>query len=67
MSWLSDPANQKTLAFLGTGLAALATGAWAVFKFVRQRPAAPANITVIADNNSTAAGRDVNVSPPPRP
>ena len=67
MSWLSDPATQKTLTFVCGGVAAVATGAWAVFKFFRQRPAAPAPTLVTADNGSLAAGRDVNFTLPPKP
>ena len=67
MSWLLDPANQKTLTFLGGGAAAVIGGLWAAFKFFRQKPASPAVTTVTADHGGIAAGRDVNSTPPAKP
>lgn len=62
-AWLSDPGNQKTLAFLGGGVAAVVAAAWAVLKFFLKRP----SVTIIAaDRGGMAAGRDMNASQPPR-
>ena len=68
--WLSDPQVQKTLGWLGGGVAA---GWWAVVKFVLGRP--KPSVTVTADRGGMAAsrdihggvsaGRDVNAVPPP--
>jgi hypothetical protein len=68
--WLSVPENQKTLAFLGTGFAAVVMAIWAVFKFFRKddgagKPPAdarPPSVNVTADHGSIAAGRDATVS-----
>ena len=62
-AWLADPATQKTLGFLGGGIAALAAAAWAVFKFVFKKPRSVTTIT--ADRGSQAAGRDINAPLPP--
>lgn len=61
--WLWDPDNQKTLAFLGGGVAALAGAAWTVFKFLHKKPSAVT--TVMADRGGMAAGRDLNAATPP--
>ena len=42
--WLSDPENQKTLAFLGGGVVAIAGGAWTVFKFLLKKSGQTANL-----------------------
>ena len=34
-TWLSDPGNQKTLAFFGSGLGAVVAAAWAIFRYIR--------------------------------
>jgi hypothetical protein len=68
--WLLVPENQKALAFLGTGFAAVVMAIWAVFKFFHKdgrvgKPPAdvrPSSVNVTADHGSVAAGRDANVS-----
>jgi hypothetical protein len=55
--WLSDPQVQKTLGWLGGGLAAVAAGGWAVVKFVLRRP--KPSMTITADRGGMAAGRDI--------
>lgn len=37
-NWLSDPANQRTLGFLGGGLATVVGGLWAVYKHFHGKP-----------------------------
>jgi hypothetical protein len=61
--WLSDPQVQRTLGFVGGGLAAVIAGGWAVVKFVLGRP--KPSMTVTADRGGMAAGRDINAVPPP--
>lgn len=70
MDWLTDPDNQKMLALIGSGLAAIAATAWAVFKYFhssrsnRSSDAPPPSQTVIADRGGVAAGRDAHVTRP---
>jgi hypothetical protein len=57
---------QKTLGFVGGGIAAVAAGWWAVVKFMLGRP--KPSTTITADRGGMAAGRDnihVNQMPPP--
>jgi hypothetical protein len=62
--WLSEPSNQKTLAWLGGGLVVAAGGLWTAITFFLNRtraeknsgPAAP----VRAASGGVAAGRDVH-------
>jgi hypothetical protein len=59
--WLSDPANQKTLAFVGGGVSVVVAGAWAVFKtFFEERSkrtnSSPSTV-IKADRGGLAAGR----------
>lgn len=56
--WLSDPQAQKTLAFVGGGVAAVVAGGWAVFKFLANKP--KPGVVVTADRGGMAAGRDMN-------
>jgi hypothetical protein len=37
-SWLSSSKNQKTLAFIGGGLAALLTGGWQAYLHISEQP-----------------------------
>jgi hypothetical protein len=71
--WLSDPQVQKTLAFVGGGIAAVVAAGWAVVKFVLDRPksggGSKPGAPITADRGGMAAGRD-NISineAPPRP
>jgi hypothetical protein len=66
-TFLGDPHNQATLTFVGGGLVALASGAWAVIKFFA-RPKGedgaappPGRTTIRADQDGVAGGRDVRV------
>jgi hypothetical protein len=71
--WLADPQMQKTLGFVGGGIAAVIAAGWAVVKFVLRRP--KPSVTVMADRGGMAAGRDItggmsagrdiNAMPPP--
>lgn len=63
--WLSDPQVQKTLGFVGGGIAAVVAAWWAVVKFVLDRP--KPSVTVTADRGGMAAGRDINAVPPSTP
>jgi hypothetical protein len=66
MDWLADPENQKTLAFFGGALAAIAAAAWAVFKYFRssrdRSSDAPPSQTITAHRGGIAAGRDAHVT-----
>jgi hypothetical protein len=64
--WLSDPANQKTLALIGGAISAVAGAAWAVFKLLRGEPGKKSgpNTTITADRGGMAAGRDISVGTP---
>jgi hypothetical protein len=71
--FLSDPNNQKTLAWIGGGIVVAAGGLWTVVQFFarRERPDAPSSpagtrIKVTATHGGMAAGRDqhIGVAPP---
>ncbi len=60
-AFLTNPTNQATLSWLGTGLSALAAATWAVVKFISSRDAKPpggtgAGGTIPAQNPIIAAG-----------
>jgi hypothetical protein len=66
--FLRDSANQKALTWLGSGLVAVAGGAWAMVKFFARRPNSEdattqqsGCTTVEADRGGIAAGRDVSM------
>src|SRR5207245_1575434 len=64
--WLADPQVQKTLGWLGGGVAAVVAAGWAVVKFALGRPKPRTVIT--ADRGGMVAGRDninINRMPPP--
>jgi hypothetical protein len=61
--WLSDPQVQKTLGFVGGGVAAIVAAGWAVVKFLSSKP--KPSVTITADRGGMAAGRDINTMPPP--
>ena len=62
-NWLSNSANQDTLAWLGGGFVVLATGVWAVFKFrLQPKKQQSPSVQVKADRGSVAAGRDAHVT-----
>lgn len=72
--FLSDPNNQKTLAWLGGGLVVAAGGLWSVVRFFagRNRPDASSSradttIKVTATHGGMAAGRDQHIGMPPTP
>jgi hypothetical protein len=44
-AFLTNPTNQATLTWVGTGLSALAAGAWAVVKFLSSRDSRPPSST----------------------
>jgi hypothetical protein len=56
--WLSDPQVQKTLGFVGGGIAAVVAAWWAVVKFVLGN--SKSSVTVTADRGGMAAGRDIH-------
>jgi hypothetical protein len=57
-AWLGDTENQKTLAWMGGGLVAIATIIWKAFKTITKREQAA---TTPAQNNSNNNGQQVNV------
>jgi hypothetical protein len=67
-SWMRDETNRKVLAWIGSGLVAVATGAWVLYeKWDEQRTeveeaSAPADPTqrVSIGGSGIVAGRDVN-------
>jgi hypothetical protein len=63
-AFLSDPDNQRTLAWLGGGFVAAAGGLWAVIKFIfpRRSGGTPPTQTISADRGGIAAGRDVKIT-----
>jgi hypothetical protein len=74
--WVWDPQVQKTLGFVGGGIAAVVAAGWAVVKFVLGRP--KPSMTITADRGGMAAGRDISggmsagrdisaMPPPPTP
>ena len=65
-AFVSDPTNQATLTWLGSGIIVVAGGAWAVIRnFVRRpepaQPRQPSRRTVRAEGSGIAAGRDVTL------
>src|SRR6266852_3883768 len=59
-AFLTNPANQATLSWLGGGLSALAAGAWAVVKFRDSKPPSGTSVgsTPPAQNQGVASGED---------
>jgi hypothetical protein len=63
-TFLSDPNNQQTLAWLGGGLVVVAGGLWAVIKFLFHRSSGsgtPPSQTISADGGGIAAGGNVAI------
>lgn len=62
-AFLSDPANQATLTWLGGGLATVTVAAWAVIRYFVSRPelAKSSRGNVGAEGGGIAAGRDVTL------
>jgi tetratricopeptide (TPR) repeat protein len=62
-TFLSDPNNQQTLAWLGSGLVAVAGGLWVVIKFLfpRSSGSTPPSQTISADRGGIAAGGNVAI------
>jgi hypothetical protein len=59
--FLKDPANQAVLGWIGGGIAAVAAGIFAVFKFrANKGDHEPPKPSVSADHGSVAAGRDIS-------
>jgi hypothetical protein len=61
-SFIANSKNQKTLAWLGSGLVVAAGGAWAVFTHIwpAHDAARDAATVVCAQQGSVAAGRDAS-------
>ena len=60
LDFLKD--NQAVLSWIGGGIVAVATGIWAVVKFIAKsddRKSSKAGVN--ADRGSMAAGRDINI------
>ena len=63
-TFLSNPANQGTLTWIGGGIFVVVGGVWAVVKFfARKSDGGGSKPSVRADNGSVAAGRDISNSP----
>ena len=64
-AFLTNPTNQATLSWLGTGLSALAAATWAVVKFVLNRDAKPGGGagTVPAQNHVISADGSDRIYP----
>ena len=65
-AFLSDSTNQATLTWLGGGVTLVAGGAWAVIRYLGNRPdharkAKPSHTTVRGEGDGIAAGRDVTL------
>jgi|GEM_PF-4894218 len=58
-NWLSIPKNQKTVAFIGSGVVVIAAAFWTVFTFF-YKPS-PAPTTGIHIEGGVRAGRDVTI------
>jgi hypothetical protein len=64
-TFLQDANNRLILAWVGAGLVASASGAWAVIKHLTSRSRAEDNVsqpTVTAVDGAIAAGRDIRDS-----
>ncbi len=61
-AWITDPKNQKTLAFLGAGLAAAGGGGWTLYsEFFKSSPPSPVRAIENACGVGTG-GRDVTIT-----
>jgi hypothetical protein len=60
LSWLSKPNHQKTLAFIGGGLAIAIGGAWQAYLHFSEKPKETPTSTISASNGSIAAGGNVS-------
>ena len=61
LDFLKDPDNRALLGWIGTGIAAVVGGIWAVVKFrAKKGDHEPPTPSVSADNSSVAAGRDIS-------
>lgn len=60
-TFIGDPANRGVLSWIGGGIVVVIGGFWAVFKFFRTKDDRSGFLTVTADRDSIAAGRDANV------
>ena len=59
--WMSDKEHRAALAWLGNGVAALATGAWAVFLFTQQPACPPANTEAVTFAVTSGPGSTTNI------
>jgi tetratricopeptide (TPR) repeat protein len=63
-NWLSKSKNQKTLAFIGSGLIILAGGAWQAYEHWSDNKNTSKASQTITVSGGVGAGRDVNVHGP---
>ncbi|WP_156882917.1 hypothetical protein [Rhodovulum sp. P5] len=63
--FLSDPDNQKTLAWVGGGVCVVVSGLWGAYLKLRKKPAAPkpqsAPTPPVQAKDGFAAGRDMTI------
>lgn len=59
--WLKRPVNQRTLAFVGCGLATVAIASWTVYTHFHPSSSGKLNPSVQADRNSVAVGGEMKV------
>jgi tetratricopeptide (TPR) repeat protein len=58
---INTKANQRTLKFIGSGIAVLVGGAWTLYTYLSDKNAAPApGVAVTVTHGGIAAGRDLN-------
>jgi tetratricopeptide (TPR) repeat protein len=60
--WLSNSKNQKTLAWLGGGLAVVISGAWQGYLHFSEKSKDHPSPSVFADHGGIASGHDTNIS-----
>ena len=58
--WVSDPNHQRTLGFIGAGIAAVAIAGWTVYVHFSDKVTPVAAPWVSASNGGIAAGRDLS-------
>ncbi len=63
--WLSDPTNQKTMAFIGGGLVVVAGAVWTVYLHWEKKKEPPPSPQISASGGGIAAGGNVTATAQP--